>query len=1136
MRPHLLRVTAFGAFGGTAEVSFDELAGSGLFLLHGETGAGKTTLLDAIGFALYGRVPGERNKTKRLRSDHASAADRTEVTFETTIGRRHLRITRRPQQVRPKVHGTGTTSEPAKILLEEEVGGRWHTLSTRAKEADDEITDAMGMSADQFFQVVLLPQGQFAQFLHADADERRKLLQKLFRTGRFRTVEDWLAERRKTTRDQVREAEQALTTLAARIAQVAGVPGPGEEPGAQPGAQPVAEPVAEPAAPASASPGAQPGTLPGEDGAAGPTSRGLTTAWAHKLAVVAESSHAANARTAQVARSELDAARTAEDRARELSDRQGRRAALLARRCELQAGEPQWTAVRRELDAAARAAEITKVLDDAERATVHLATACEAESAARAAAAAAGLAGPAVAADFRAAERERRQHAGHLGALREEAERAETEGGTAAAARQRAMDRAAEIEAAERALAELRSRQEDLIARRDAARLAAERLPLVRADADRQRTAAADAAQLADDCAGVRDLREQRESAREYANDLREIAQRIREERFDGMIAELVARLTDDSPCPVCGSLDHPEPSEIQARRVTHHEEEQAYAEAEAAKDAVNKLDSELAIVGARVGDLIGRLMAADVTDPVLREDAALAEALAVAGTSAAVPGAILSGVAGTSAAVPGAILSGVAGTSAAVPGAILSGVAGTSAALPFAAVPGAAVPGAPSAGLLAAAGFGRMPSADTVTRLHDLAAALAAAGAATEAEAVRLDTEAGRLSRHESDLAGLGGALMEQERRRSTLAEQRAGALTEAAQADARAAGHRASLRSQLDGAPDLETALAATRVLADALAAAASAAEATVAAATAAEQAGAEAVRAAAGAGFADVAAARSAWRAPEWRAAQQEAIRAEETEAAAVGNQLASPDLDVPLEPPADLAGAQQWVRRAAERHDEAVTMLGRASDRSVTLAGLLPRFNAELGALQPLRERAEEARRLADLAAGLGANTLRMTLSSFVLAARLEEVAEAASQRLLTMTAGRYSLAHTDARRGGGRAGLGLLACDTWTGQERDTSTLSGGETFLASLALALGLADVVTAEAAGVTIEALFVDEGFGSLDEDTLEEVMNVLDGLREGGRMVGIVSHVSELRQRIPAQVHVRKGRAGSTVDLVTP
>ena len=308
-------------------------------------------------------------------------------------------------------------------------------------------------------------------------------------------------------------------------------------------------------------------------------------------------------------------------------------------------------------------------------------------------------------------------------------------------------------------------------------------------------------------------------------------------------------------------------------------------------------------------------------------------------------------------------------------------------------------------------------------------------------------------------------------------------------------------------------------------------------MAAAAAAEQAEAEAALGAAGATFAGVAAARAAWRSPDWRTAQQQAIRAQETEAAAVDAQLAAPDLDVPLDPPADLAGAQEAVRLAAERHDEAVAVLGRASDRSATLAGLVPRFTAELAALQPLRERAEEARRLADLAAGQGANTLRMTLSSFVLAARLEEVAEAASQRLLTMTAGRYSLAHTDARRGGGgRSGLGLLALDAWTGQERDTSTLSGGETFLASLALALGLADVVTAEAAGVPIEALFVDEGFGSLDEDTLEEVMNVLDGLREGGRMVGIVSHVSELRQRIPAQVHVRKGRSGSTVHLVAP
>src|SRR5207248_10211509 len=94
MRPHRLRVTAFGAFGGTAEADFDDLAASGLFLLHGETGAGKTTLLDAIGFALYGRVPGERGKARRLRSDHAAPALATELQPEATIGARRPRIPR----------------------------------------------------------------------------------------------------------------------------------------------------------------------------------------------------------------------------------------------------------------------------------------------------------------------------------------------------------------------------------------------------------------------------------------------------------------------------------------------------------------------------------------------------------------------------------------------------------------------------------------------------------------------------------------------------------------------------------------------------------------------------------------------------------------------------------------------------------------------------------------------------------------------------------------------------------------------------------------------------------------------------------------------------------------------------------
>jgi exonuclease SbcC len=221
------------------------------------------------------------------------------------------------------------------------------------------------------------------------------------------------------------------------------------------------------------------------------------------------------------------------------------------------------------------------------------------------------------------------------------------------------------------------------------------------------------------------------------------------------------------------------------------------------------------------------------------------------------------------------------------------------------------------------------------------------------------------------------------------------------------------------------------------------------------------------------------------------------------------------------------------------DDAVEHARTAQSRADDLAGRalrLARLQAQLAsvgsALAPARSAYDEVAGLADLAAG--GNRLRMRLSAFVLAGRLEQVAAAASLRLAAMTAGRYSLVHSDevgdARR---KSGLGLKVCDGWTGTTRDASSLSGGETFMASLALALALADVVREEAGGTRIDCLFVDEGFGSLDEATLDEVMDVLDELRDGGRVVGLVSHVGELRQRIPMQLQVIKRTDGSHLQL---
>jgi exonuclease SbcC len=163
-----------------------------------------------------------------------------------------------------------------------------------------------------------------------------------------------------------------------------------------------------------------------------------------------------------------------------------------------------------------------------------------------------------------------------------------------------------------------------------------------------------------------------------------------------------------------------------------------------------------------------------------------------------------------------------------------------------------------------------------------------------------------------------------------------------------------------------------------------------------------------------------------------------------------------------------------------------------------------------------------------------NRLQMRLSAYVLAHRLGQVVDAANLRLSTMSDQRYSLVHTGQRGAGEtRGGLSLLVRDDWTGDTRDPATLSGGETFVVSLALALGLADVITDEAGGTDLETLFVDEGFGSLDAETLEGVMDTLDTLRDGGRVVGVVSHVPELQTRIPTQLRVHRGRTGSHTTL---
>lgn len=274
----------------------------------------------------------------------------------------------------------------------------------------------------------------------------------------------------------------------------------------------------------------------------------------------------------------------------------------------------------------------------------------------------------------------------------------------------------------------------------------------------------------------------------------------------------------------------------------------------------------------------------------------------------------------------------------------------------------------------------------------------------------------------------------------------------------------------------------------------------------------------------------------------AALEAAVRAGQDEAARIEELFASEELVLAaheLEAQGPLAeGLVEQLRAdasAAERSARDADLAAGLAEKSVRTLGAIGANYAQLAesGREP-RERAQLLTAVAEAARGAGENNYRMSLNSYVLAARLEQVAVAASERLIGMSDGRYTLQHTDAKAArGAKSGLGLEVVDQWTGQRRDTATLSGGESFMASLALALGLADVVQQESGGVDIETLFVDEGFGSLDEQALEQVMDALEGLRDGGRVVGLVSHVGEMKQRIGTQLQVVKGRNGSTLHI---
>ncbi|MFE3878881.1 AAA family ATPase [Kitasatospora sp. NPDC059146] len=1008
MRLHRLTVTAFGPFAGSETVDFDALAAGGLFLLRGATGAGKSSVLDAVCFALYGETPNAR-RANRLRSDHADPGQLTQVELELTLGGRRLRITRLPEQRRPKKVGTGTTVERPQTLLRAWAADAgdgapgWQPVSKSHQEAGEEIHRLIGMSREQFCQVVLLPQGDFARFLKGDSEERGKLLRRLFDTERYGHVEAWLADRRRTQETAVQAGRRRLRDLASKAEQAAG-----------PGAEPAGA------------------WVPAEDGDAD-LAPGLL-GWAAILrGGAAEQLTVAEAALAG-AEAAHRAAQHGREGAEELAARQRRHREALAEADRLAAFEPAAARDRQRLAAAQEAVGVESALRLRESAAEALGRARETEQRRREALARTGIAehvpagAGAGAAELADAELRLRAEVVRLETARAEERRCAELGReqlALAAERRGAEERAEE---AEDWLAEFDGELGRLEEQQERARTAGVRVEQLdgrRAESTTRLAAARERDGLRVEIAAaeprVAELRTAALDAREFGLDLRD-------RRLAGMAAELAEQLRSGEACRVCGSAEHPAPAEaVDGGRVSAEDEERAGRAQAAAERAWGEADQALTALRVREATAAGAAgpEAADVLARSLAElerehRAALheAEALGRVGREIA-----------------------------------------------------------------------RL-SQDRTRRLDELNEAKERAAVLTDRLQALADDQRA-LSARVSAARGTAASVAD---RAATL-----GRLAEAVAAVAGAARAASEARERLDAAEE-------------------------------------ELGKAAAAAGFPDAGAALAVLLPREERERLEARLERHRAESAAVRHELALPELaEAAARPPVDLPAAAAALSAATDRLGRAHAARSAARERCAALAEIGDRLGELAAELAPTLERYGRINRLAALAAGTSTeNRLRMRLESYVLAARLEQVAAAASDRLVRMSGGRYTLVHSDDRgTGNKRSGLALRVVDAWTGTERDTATLSGGESFFASLSLALGLADVVTDEAGGMPLDTLFIDEGFGTLDEQSLEEVMDVLDGLRERDRAVGIVSHVADLRSRIPAQLLVRKGRHGSTLAL---
>ncbi|MDO6564547.1 SMC family ATPase [Amphritea sp. 1_MG-2023] len=1019
MKLNTLELQAFGPFAGQQIIRFDDLGDNPLFLIDGPTGAGKSSILHGICYALYGETTDTERKEQGLRCDFAAADDLTYVTLTFSIKDKTYRISRVPTQMRPAKRGHGETEEKASAhLLEVLADGTEKTLvAKKKKDADERVREIVGLSAEQFRQVMVLPQGKFRELLLAKSDDRQAILSTLFETGLYKQIESLLKDKagniEKENRAFELRIEEALADVHVDSLEAL-----------------VEKRQAEEA----------------------------------QLALAAEQKQQCDERL----QGELQKARDAKAVMAQFEQRQSLKAQLDAKQAAVDninalrqtivKGESAHAIAHLWRDVQIGQAKLVEQRDNIAQLNTQLVTAKQ--QAEQSAAALAEVTTRYKTRDTLITEEQRLK--GYQTDL-SDFEQAKVRLLQVTKNEQLIMREVAQKKTDYQALIEQVRGHKDAIEQRqqglqDKANIVQsihaakslfeqrktlgeqqtlrQRLETKTAEAERQRDVAKAAFQAAEQHADQLEMR-----------------------WFSNQAAILAAKLEQDLPCPVCGSVEHPAPATLTTNEAVSTKDDVDIARAEQTE----------------------RLQAYHHSDKHYQDALRLQQTCEQQIQ-------------------------------------LLIGQLGEDASL-------------------------------ELDHFKQQLAALETQWQQAEKDEQALLVLRQTLIRDEQNLSVLNDAISQQA---TTLSQ----ALAESAVAKqaleslenklpdeyrtlaalnsalAQLQGHIKSLDSdyQLAQASDTKSQQALS-----AMGARLEEANTQLSQLTLQTQSATIAWEQALKAGFASQAEFEAALLEREQLKALRQTVADYEDLVKQLATQIKM--LDAGLE-----GKAQPDLENITVVVEQAKTAFKRADDYWLGITTELARLQgieakiAEIKTRQKnIREKYEVVGALAKAASGQG--NVRVSLERFVLGTLLDTVLGVASQRLHLMSKGQYRLVRQNeqSQKRNVTAGLDLAIDDAFTGKVRPVATLSGGESFMASLSLALALSEVVQQRSGGIQLDTLFIDEGFGSLDQESLQLAINALIDLQSTGRAIGIISHVSELKEQMALRIDVVGSREGSSVRIVT-